>query len=121
MAITIPTHNRAEHQAWWRALQGRSALARFDPAAALRALGRHDLAADDVFAYVMPSRTAALLSARANREAWGHPTIGIAPIDGSRWVVVLDIRPWLGDANSRGGACSCMRCRGERGESITRP
>lgn len=100
MTIVIPTHDKRLHRAWWDAIHYAAGWdgtppPRFDPAWALRIIGRADIHPGDVFAYTQPTRRRALLSARANREVYGHPIIGVVEVDPLGWVVVLDLRPAL--------------------------
>lgn len=106
MVIEIPTHDRKSHQQWWRDLQGITfsgpraythPVRRFDSKWALRILDRDDLHPGDVHAVAWPTRNAALLSARANREAWGIPTLGVVNVEPLGWVVVMDLRPALAE------------------------
>lgn len=103
--IEIPTHDPKLHQQWWRDLQGIrfdndlpvSPTPRFDSRWALRILQRDDIHPRDVYAVTHPTRNAALLSARANREAFGLPTLGVVNVEPLGWVTVCDLRRSLAE------------------------
>lgn len=95
----IPTGNLGEHQLWWRTLLNQRPdyrpPRRFDRYTALRILQRDDIHPDDIHAMTYATRATAALAARANREAWGHPTLGVVNVEGIGWVSVIDLRPAL--------------------------
>jgi hypothetical protein len=98
VAVDIPTHDPGQHRSWWRALNSRrpdGPGTRADSATALLALGVRSVHPGDVLATVHKTRATALLAARANREAHGHPTLGVARVEGAGWVAVVDLRPGL--------------------------
>lgn len=98
MTVTIPTHDKAAHRAWYLQLRNGQVGDRYDSATALRILGLDGIHPADVVASTHPTRRMALLSARANREVFGHPTLGVAPVKGAGWVAVADLRPALAAA-----------------------
>jgi hypothetical protein len=66
-----------------------------DTAMALRLLGKRDeVHPRDAFACVYSSREAAEAFREANREHWGHPSLGIVVVDGGV-LGVSDLRPAL--------------------------
>ena len=97
MTITIPTGDRREHQQWYRRLRiDQPAGRQYDSAWALRSIDRQDVPPEDVVAWAYPTLTLALLGQRANREAYGHPPLGIFhDPETSEWVTVIDLRPVL--------------------------
>lgn len=66
---------------------------RYDNATALRIIGRDDLQPAHVHTFIHPTEELANLSAEANADAWGLPTIGVANVESVGWIVVLDLRP----------------------------
>ena len=84
-----------EQRAWLRRLRvaGWDGEARrFDPETALRILGRRDLDPRDILAMVHDTEELARLSAEANADAWGLPTVGVANVESVGWIVVVDLR-----------------------------
>lgn len=63
----------------------------------MRILQRDDIHPDDIFAMAYATRATARLAARANREAWGHPTLGVVNVETVGWVSVIDLRPALAE------------------------
>jgi hypothetical protein len=96
----IPTHDQAAHQAWYDAIRPREAIGRRvtipeDVLAVLWAAGLHDVAPCDVLAFEFSQRRWALLSARVDREVYGHPNLAIVHARHLGWVTVTDLRPAL--------------------------
>jgi hypothetical protein len=74
-----------------------------DTAAALKLVGANldGIAPDDAHASLYPSREAAEAFAASNLEHHGHPSLGIAEVDGG-WVGVLDLRPAIAKMRADG-------------------
>jgi hypothetical protein len=111
--MRIPTHDTAAHHAWYVALRppearGRPLVGGQDLALALAAVcGLEGEVADgDVVVCVFGERRWALLSARADREVFGHPNLAVVYVYRLGWVVVTDLRPAiaraLGDERGEG-------------------
>jgi hypothetical protein len=99
-AIVIPTDSQERHRRWWNAVNSRRPDwpgERVDSETALTLIGVTGVHPDDVVATRHATRTTVLLTARANREAYGHPTLGAIKDAGRGWVVVLDLRPALAE------------------------
>ncbi len=104
-----PTEDRANHQQWWRTLLhrvGRDQAVRVAPPPRPAFPGATtDRDPANLFATTWPTRRAALLSARANREAFGHDTwVCRDPNTPGWWVSVADITRELERAQSRARA-----------------
>lgn len=96
----IPTHDQREHQAWYNAIRPAEAAGRrvygADLAAVLRRIpGSAGISRHDVVACTFTERRWALLSARADRQVWGHPNLAILNVPQLGWVSVTDLRPAL--------------------------
>ena len=101
----VPTGVTDAHQSWWRLVMAEFVVkaVQVDGSHALNLAGRQgavlsDVGPDDVLALELPTVGRAMLSARANWEAFGHPPMAIFKTpDGEAWILICDLRPCLAE------------------------